>query len=265
MFMRTGLTPAQFASKVIAHGATGGVMSAIQGGSFGHGFVSAAVTQAAAGKIDNIGGNGGARVAAAALVGGSVSVLTGGKFANGAVTAAFSRAFNEEAHGGWADDLVEYGPGFASDAVVGFGDGVYKAVTLGIGDLGAVRGVAGVSDFNGDQRVYEGSFTIGGIHGGFALGGSLGSLGRGRAGWEYSHWVPDKILRRFGLSKAFGQTVVNGTRVPGWFHAMTDKAAYRFLPRTWKAVVPSIPGPYAQVLRTPPAIAGAGLGATVDP
>jgi len=98
MFMRTGLTPAQFASKVIAHGATGGVMSAIQGGSFGHGFASAAVTQGAAGRIDTIGNTAG-RVAVAALVGGSVSALTGGKFANGAVTAAFSRAFNDEAEG----------------------------------------------------------------------------------------------------------------------------------------------------------------------
>jgi len=81
-------------------------MSAIQGGSFGHGFASAAVTQAATGRIDNIGGNGGARVAAAALVGGSVSALTGGKFVNGALTAAFSRAFNDETenNGGASQD-----------------------------------------------------------------------------------------------------------------------------------------------------------------
>jgi len=83
-------------------------MSAIQGGSFGHGFASAAVTQAATGRIDNIGGNGGARVAAAALVGGSVSALTGGKFANGALTAAFSRAVNDEAHS--VDDFGQTRP-----------------------------------------------------------------------------------------------------------------------------------------------------------
>ncbi|MGQ0801317.1 MAG: RHS repeat-associated core domain-containing protein, partial [Pseudomarimonas sp.] len=93
----TGLTFSQIASKVVAHGATGGVMSALQGGNFGNGFASAALTQAAGSRIDNI-GNVAGRVATAALVGGSVSVLTGGKFANGAITAAFSRAFNDEAH-----------------------------------------------------------------------------------------------------------------------------------------------------------------------
>ena len=98
----TKLTASQFATKIMAHGLVGGVMSSIQGGKFGHGFLSAGLTQAASGAISKI-GNGSmsigariARVSAASIVGGTVTKVTGGKFANGAVTAAFSRAFNDE-------------------------------------------------------------------------------------------------------------------------------------------------------------------------
>jgi len=88
--------------KVVAHGMAGGVMNSLQGGKFGHGFVSAGATQAFSPGIDRIdAGNMGfsaQRTLAAATLGGTVSAMTGGKFANGAVTAAFSRAFNDEKH-----------------------------------------------------------------------------------------------------------------------------------------------------------------------
>ncbi|NCT70116.1 MAG: hypothetical protein GXC75_04175 [Xanthomonadaceae bacterium] len=107
----TGLTGDQFANKVLSHGVAGGVMSRLQGGKFGHGFLSAGVAELTAPMIDGIGGGAvkaaPARVAAAALVGGTVSELTGGKFGNGAMQAAFSRAFNEELHqrhGAWPAD-----------------------------------------------------------------------------------------------------------------------------------------------------------------
>lgn len=96
----SGLNPAGYGAKVMAHGVTGGVMSKLQGGKFGHSFASASVTQAFAPGIDRIGGGAsnyaGLRVAAAAVLGGTASKMSGGKFANGAVTAAFSRAFNDE-------------------------------------------------------------------------------------------------------------------------------------------------------------------------
>jgi RHS repeat-associated protein len=96
--MRNGLTTGQFAGKIAAHAAAGGIMSTLQGGKFGHGFMSAGVTQGLAPAIDSVGGQGFSptRVTLAAFVGGSTSALTGGKFANGALTAAFSRAFNDE-------------------------------------------------------------------------------------------------------------------------------------------------------------------------
>lgn len=59
-------------------GLAGGIGSVIQGGKFGHGFLSAAL------------GYQGDDVIIGALIGGLVSEATGGKFANGAVTGAFA-------------------------------------------------------------------------------------------------------------------------------------------------------------------------------
>ena len=80
-------------ARTVSHGMVGGVMSDLQGGKFGHGFVSAGATQAISPQIDQIGSVPG-RVVAAAALGGSVSAVTGGKFANGAVTSAFSYALS---------------------------------------------------------------------------------------------------------------------------------------------------------------------------
>ena len=93
----TGMNSLGVALKSGAHGLAGGVMGALQGGRFGHGFLSGLVTQAAAGRIDGL-KHGQHRVLAAAVLGGTVSAATGGKFANGAITGAFSRAFNDELH-----------------------------------------------------------------------------------------------------------------------------------------------------------------------
>ena len=76
------------------YGSFGGVMGVLQGGRFGHGFLSAAATQVAAGRIDALEYER-QRVIAAAALGGTVSAATGGKFANGAATAAFGRATSE--------------------------------------------------------------------------------------------------------------------------------------------------------------------------
>nr|WP_243748865.1 T6SS effector amidase Tae4 family protein [Pseudomaricurvus alcaniphilus] len=82
----------------LAHGLVGGIMSELQGGKFGHGFVSAGLT-----KAINVNGIVGidadlaaVRVVTAAVIGGTISEATGGKFANGAVTAAFGQLFNGE-------------------------------------------------------------------------------------------------------------------------------------------------------------------------
>jgi RHS repeat-associated protein len=87
------LSGGNFAGLVAAQGAVGGVMAELQGGNFGHGFLSAGITKLATPGIlsfDNIL----AESVASGIVGGTVSELTGGKFANGASTGAFLYAFN---------------------------------------------------------------------------------------------------------------------------------------------------------------------------
>lgn len=78
---------------VLAHGATGGVLAELQGGSFGAGFLAAGLSKAAyaAGIVPkNMAGG----IVVSAAIGGTASVISGGKFANGAVTAAFGFALN---------------------------------------------------------------------------------------------------------------------------------------------------------------------------
>ncbi|MDP5211344.1 hypothetical protein, partial [Microbulbifer sp. 2205BS26-8] len=84
--------------KAVAHGFTGGIMSELQGGKFGHGFFSAGFSKLA--NVNSIVGYGAdkaaIRIGLAAIIGGTVSRVTGGKFANGAVTAAIAQTLNGE-------------------------------------------------------------------------------------------------------------------------------------------------------------------------
>lgn len=83
-------------SKIAAHGAAAGVLTELQGGDFGHAFVSAGVSAALSPAFDFEGGSSGQAkgLVASAIVGGTASELVGGKFANGAATAAFAYAFS---------------------------------------------------------------------------------------------------------------------------------------------------------------------------
>jgi hypothetical protein len=86
--------------KAIAHGIVGGTASVLQGGKFGHGFVSAGVAKWA--NVNDMYGSAQgfghtlARVSIAAVIGGTVSEATGSKFANGAQSAAMGQLFNGE-------------------------------------------------------------------------------------------------------------------------------------------------------------------------
>lgn len=97
--------------KVLAHGVAGGIMSELQGGDFGSGFLAGSFTQAVSwkGGFDRLGDprtwEGRLKNAiAAAVVGGTASVIGGGKFANGALTGAFSRLFNDLSDELWMDE-----------------------------------------------------------------------------------------------------------------------------------------------------------------
>ena len=88
-----------YLAKALENGIAGGVLSSLQGGEFGNGFISAGVT---AGVMPKVGGlpYASERLVASAMIGGTISVLSGGKFANGAATAAFIYAFGSIASRG---------------------------------------------------------------------------------------------------------------------------------------------------------------------
>jgi hypothetical protein len=80
-----------------SHAITGGILSDLQGGNFGHGFWAAGLTKAVNvnGMIDSAGSAyDAARIAVAAAIGGTISKVTGGKFGNGAVTVGFAQMLN---------------------------------------------------------------------------------------------------------------------------------------------------------------------------
>lgn len=83
-------------------GLAGGVMSDLQGGKFGHGFISAGFGAVAGGAFGKAPIN---RIIGSAVVGGTLSKITGGKFANGALTAAFAAALRAD----WGDSKASVG------------------------------------------------------------------------------------------------------------------------------------------------------------
>jgi RHS repeat-associated protein len=91
------LTDTGRAAKAVSHGIAGGIVAAMEGGTFGHAFASAGLTELSMPMIGEIGHPFGEAVATT-LLGGTLSEATGGKFANGAVTAAFQYGFNEALH-----------------------------------------------------------------------------------------------------------------------------------------------------------------------
>ena len=99
LVFNTNLKAGQFAAQSVSHGIAGGTIAEMQGGKFGHGFISAGVSKAATPGITSSSLNTFQQGAVLAIVGGSVSRVTGGKFANGATTAAMAFAFNEIASG----------------------------------------------------------------------------------------------------------------------------------------------------------------------
>ena len=77
---------------VAASGLAGGVLAYVQGGKFGHGFLTAGVMASLGPQIGRI-RNDIARSTVGAIVGGTLSKLTGGKFANGAISGAAQAIF----------------------------------------------------------------------------------------------------------------------------------------------------------------------------
>ena len=91
----------RLAMNALANGVVGGIANELQGGRFGHGFMSAGVGALAKPGIRSAFGvkakGAPHRIAARAAVGGTLTAATGGKFANGAVAGAFVGLFGERA------------------------------------------------------------------------------------------------------------------------------------------------------------------------
>ena len=105
---KEGLFSVEGIKKVMAHGVVGGITSKMQGGKFGHGFLSAAFSQAASlgAKGMNLFNEAVGRALnaserahnalVAGVIGGTAAVLGGGKFVNGAISGAYSRLLNDD-------------------------------------------------------------------------------------------------------------------------------------------------------------------------
>ncbi|MEM1081667.1 MAG: RHS repeat-associated core domain-containing protein, partial [Pseudomonadota bacterium] len=83
------------ATQITTNAVASGIGSEIQGGKFGNGFVTAAISSTVGGEAINAGGSTEMQFVLSVLVGGTVSELSGGKFANGAVTAAMAFSFGQ--------------------------------------------------------------------------------------------------------------------------------------------------------------------------
>lgn len=188
-----------YGEAVFASAISGGIVAELQGGKFGHGFISAGAGIAFGG----FGNTQFERTIIATVIGGTVSELTGGKFANGAATAAFYQTAAEamgtsssdseddwwtgyELPDGYYDNKVAWGwgdplPQGLVDFSAGLGD------TLSFGATISVRELAGwndVVDF-GSSEYYGGVASGVTIHViGFRAGGEL-SIGKN---WRFAPW-----------------------------------------------------------------------------
>ena len=89
----------------------------MQGGKFGHGFLSAGVSKAATPAVTTHINGAPAQAVTLAIVGGTVSEVTGGKFANGAITSAMAFAFNHQLSEQQNRDSAGYGRRYDEELV----------------------------------------------------------------------------------------------------------------------------------------------------
>ncbi|WNO08310.1 hypothetical protein [Teredinibacter sp. KSP-S5-2] len=82
-------------TRVAVMAVAGGITSVINGGEFGHGFLSAGIGALAGGYMPEGANYAPLRVGVSAMIGGTSSAASGGKFENGAASAALSAALTE--------------------------------------------------------------------------------------------------------------------------------------------------------------------------
>lgn len=153
-------------------------MAELQGGKFGHGFISAGIVKAFTPGIEKIksirlrNGKSLGQAIAAGVLGGTVSAMTGGKFANGAITGMFQNLYNAQGNQGGQDLKVKMrknnitaSSGDVKGKVTFDENGRIKGVNLQIEDMSLSENGFVFSPSVGPVGVTQGLTT-----GGFAMG-----------------------------------------------------------------------------------------------
>ncbi len=143
----------------------------------------------------------------------------------------------------------------AWDWVQNFGDfsnGAASVLTFGLTDQ--VNNALGNSQFVNKCSGWHTLGTVTGIGLTTAIGGAAGAeaaeANAGEAGYEFSHWIPN----RWGGPRS----IFNGNYVSEEFHYMTDPFRY---PSGWQEFGPKLPAAAQQILRIPWVYDGGAAGA----
>ena len=123
------------AARVFASAVIGGVSSSLQGGKFGHGFVSAGLGAALGGVAKGMSSKALQAIVGAAI-GGTLSKITGDKFVNGAFSGAFAAALSDNNQD--VDSEVK-GDMKMAEAMYDDGDGAKKGDTVAGHELVDIR------------------------------------------------------------------------------------------------------------------------------
>lgn len=198
---------------VAAHATLGGITTHLNGGKFGHGFVSAGMSAGLAPYLDT--GNTFTSALGHAIVGGTTSVISGGKFANGAITASFEYAFNKAAHNqrDKASVTVIEGAGIvghatpdsATLAAYRYHDAAYKSLKPGRELLGAI---VGLESQNGVQYYFTSTVEVDADQFDVDLAVNVRSGARGKTVWLF-HSHPPAGSNPFLFSPADGTMALN--------------------------------------------------------
>lgn len=169
-------------------------------------------------------------------------------------------------------------PQGATDFVAGMGD------NLSFGATKLIRKAGGFdSEVNSDSGFYTAGEWSGtalstaiGAGGGLKAAGSKALQKQANKGIsklaynkrvlkqvDFSHWIPDRYLQKTGsnfIRNTFGRSRLNGNFVNKTFHAATDPAAYRWMPKAWKTANPMMNSAARQFHRIPNVLKGAAAG-----
>ena len=128
-------------------------------------------------------------------------------------------------------------PQAAVDYVAGAGDNL---------SFGATKLIRKAFDFNDEVNTNSGYYTAGewtgtAISTATGVAGGIRAAGTKAVGKEFSHWIPDRILKKTGsdfVRNTFGKSIFNGNYVTESAHALSDPLRNRFMSSAWKKLNP---------------------------